>query len=150
MASKLYQQLRADIISSAKAKEMDKVQALRTIDGSIQKASIDENKEIDDEMVVSTLRKAVKDLNAANEQFEKGGRDDLVEKNNWEIDLLEGYLPQLIQGEALDAIVTEAIQSSGATSKKDMGKVMGKLKQHPDSERMNFGQANKIIQSKLD
>lgn len=129
---------------------MAKVQALRTMDGAIQRASMDEKKPIDDDLVVSSLRKAVKDLKGANEQFEKGGRSDLVKKNNWEIDLLEAYLPQLLEGEKLEALVTEVIASSGATSRKDIGKVMGALKQHPESGRIEFGQVNKIIQSKLD
>lgn len=147
--SELYQRLRADIITAAKAREMEKVTALRTIDGAIQKVSIDENREIDDALVVATLKKAVKDLKGANEQFLQGGRQDLVAKNDAEIVLLEAYLPQAMGADAVAALVEQAIAETGAETKKDMGRIMGYLKRHPDAESIDFGAANQLIQERL-
>jgi hypothetical protein len=148
--STLYAQLRADILAAAKARQMEKLTSLRTIDGAIQRVAIDENREIDDELVLATLRKAVKDLKGASEQFAQGGRQDLVAKNAAEVELLEVYLPQAIEGEKLEVIVDEAIAASGATTKRDMGKVMGQLKKRPDADQIDFGAASMLIQSKLD
>ncbi len=145
----LYEQLRSDIIAAAKARDMKKVTALRTIDGAIQKVAIDDNKEIDDALVISSLKKAVKDLKGANEQFAKGGRQDLIDNNLEEMKILEVYLPREMDATTLESLVDSAIAETQAKAKKDMGRIMGVLKKHPDAESINFGQANKLIQSKL-
>lgn len=147
--SQLYAQLRADIITAAKARDMARVTALRTLDGAIQKITIDENREIDDALVLSTVKKAVKDLKGANEQFARGGRQDLVDKNNAEVEILEVYLPRMLDVAAIENLVAEAIAEAGASEKKDMGKVMAVLKKHPDAERIDFGAANRMIQERL-
>lgn len=148
--SSLYEKLRADIITAMKARDTEKATGLRTADAGIQRASMDTNTDIDDALVVSTLRKAVKNLADANEDFRKAGRDDLVAANEKEIGWLEDYLPAQITGEKLEAIVAEALAATGATTKREMGKVMGQLKQHPDAGLIDFGAASKLIQSKLD
>lgn len=145
----IYETLRADIITAVKARDSNLATILRTNDGAIQRASMDANKPIDDELVLATLRKAVKNLNAANAEFEKGGRQDLIDANLKEIAIIEKYLPKGLDAARLEALVTEAIQSTGAQSKKEMGKVIGALKQHPDAGLIDFGSVSKIIQAKL-
>lgn len=147
--SSLYQQLRADIITAMKARDSEKATGLRSADAAIQRVSMDSNVEIDDALVVSTLRKTVKNLKDANVEFAKANRNDLVEKNEQELVWLEAYLPAQIDGEKLEVLVAEAIASAGATTKREMGKVMGQLKQHPDAGLIDFGAASKLIQSKL-
>lgn len=147
--SSLYQQLRADIITAMKARDSVKATGLRSADAAIQRVSMDSNVEIDDALVVSTLRKTVKNLKDANVEFAKANRNDLVEKNEQELVWLEAYLPAQIDGEKLEVLVAEAIASAGATTKREMGKVMGQLKQHPDAGLIDFGAASKLIQSKL-
>jgi len=147
--STVYQTLRADIITAMKARDSDKATILRTADAAIQRAAIDTNSEISDELVVTTLRKAVKNLTDANVEFKKGGRDDLVAKNDAEIVVLEAYLPAQITGAKLEAIVDEAVAATGATTKREMGQVMGKLKAHPEAGLIDFGAASKLLQSKL-
>ena len=147
--SSLYQQLRADIITAMKARDSEKATGLRSADAAIQRVSMDSNVEIDDALVVSTLRKTVKNLKDANVEFAKANRNDLVEKNEQELVWLEAYLPAQIDGEKLEALVAEAIASAGATTKREMGKVMGQLKQHPDAGLIDFGAASKLIQSQL-
>lgn len=145
----LYETFRADIITAVKARDSAAALILRTNDGAIQRASLDGNQPIDDALVIATLRKAVKNLQAANAEFAKAGRNDLIEANDKEIAVLEKYLPAQIDGAKLEAIVAEAIASTGATTKKDMGKVIGVLKQHPEAGLIDFGAASKMIQGKL-
>ena len=145
----IYEQLRADIVTAMKARDSATTVSLRTADASIQRASMDLAKPIDDALVVTTLRKAVKNLADAKVEFERGGRADLVLANETEIRLLERYLPKGIDGARLEAMVAEAIRESGAQSRKEMGKVIGALKMAPEAALIDFGAASKLIQARL-
>ncbi len=144
-----YESLRADIVAAVKARDSTRATRLRTADAAIQRASLDQGKPIDEALVTATLRKLVKNLTDAKAEFEKGGRADLAAANAEEIGLFERYLPQGLSPAQLEALVVEAIQSSGATTRKEMGKVMAALKQHPSAELIDFGAASKLIQGKL-
>jgi len=147
--STIYETLRADIITAVKARDSGLATILRTNDGAIQRAAMDLNKPIDDELVLATLRKAVKNLTAANTEFAKGGRQDLIDANLKEIAIVEKYLPKGLDAAKLEALVAEAIAATGAQSKKEMGKVIGALKAHPDAGLIDFGAVSKLIQAKL-
>ncbi len=149
MPSPIYDSLRADIITAMKARDSVTTTSLRTADAGIKRAALDGNREIDDALVVATLRKAVKNLADAKVEFEKGGRADLVAANEAEIRALEKYLPKGIEGAALEALVAAAIQETGAQSKKEMGKVIGALKKLPEAGLIDFGAASKLVQAKL-
>ncbi|MBL9217379.1 MAG: GatB/YqeY domain-containing protein [Opitutaceae bacterium] len=144
-----YETLRADIIAAMKARDTATATALRTMDAAIQRAAMDTSKPIDEALVVATFRKAVKNLTDARTEFEKGGRADLVAANSAEIAILEKYLPQGLDAARLEAIVAEVIAATGATSKKEMGKVIGALKQRPEAALIDFGAASKLVQAKL-
>ncbi len=145
----IYEQLRADIVAAMRAREGVALTSLRTADAAIQRASLDGNKPIDDALVVTTLRKAVKNLADARIEFAKGGRADLVAANDAEIKLLEKYLPQGLDATQLDALIAEVIKETGAASKRDMGKVMGALRQRPEAGQIDMGAASKRVQAKL-
>ncbi|MEY3774799.1 MAG: hypothetical protein RLZZ129_1579 [Verrucomicrobiota bacterium] len=145
----IYEQLRADIIVAMKARDSVTATSLRTADAAIQRASMDQNKPVDDALAVATLRKAVKNLADAKEEFAKGGRADLVAANDVEIALLEKYLPKGLDAAKLEALVATAIAETGAQSKKEMGKVIGALKKHPDAGLIDFGVVSKLVQAKL-
>ena len=145
----IYEKLRADIITAMKARDSGTATILRTTDAAIQRAGMDLNKPIDDTLVITALRKSIKNLNDAKAEFAKGGRADLVAANEAEILLLEKYLPQGLDAARLEALITEAIQATGAQSKKEMGKVIGALKQRPEAPLIDFGVVSKIIQAKL-
>ncbi len=145
----LYETLRADIVIAMKARDTATATSLRTADAAIQRAAMDTNKPIDDALSVTTLRKAVKNLADARLEFEKGGRADLVAANTTEITLLEKYLPKGLDPAKLDALVVEVIAATGATSKKEMGKVIAALKQRPEAPLLDFGAVSKLIQAKL-
>lgn len=148
MAS-IYETLRADVVVAMKARDSVKATALRTADAAIQRASLDTGKPIDDALVIATVRKAVKNLADAKEEFAKGGRADLVAANEAEIRILEKYLPAGLDAAKLEALVAEAIAETGAQSKKEMGKVIGALKKRPEAGLIDFAQASKLIQAKL-
>ena len=145
----LYETLRADIVTSMKARDSATTLALRTADAAIKRAEMDTGKPIDDALVLTTLKKAVKNLTDAKAEFEKGGRADLVTANENEIRILEKYLPKALDPAKLEALVNEVIKETGAQSKKEMGKVIGALKQHPEASLIDFGAASKLVQSKL-
>lgn len=145
----IYERLRADIITAMKARDTATATALRTMDAAIQRASMDTSKPIDEALALATFRKAVKNLTDARTEFEKGGRTDLVAANTAEISILEKYLPAGLDPAKLDALVTEVIAATGASSKKEIGKVIGALKQRPEAGLIDFGAVSKIIQAKL-
>lgn len=145
----LYETLRADIVTAMKARDSTTLTALRTADAAVKRAAMDSNKEIEDSLVIATIRKAVKNLADARMEFEKGGRADLVAANDAEIRVLEKYLPAGLDAARLDALITEAIRETGAQSKKEMGKVIGALKKHPDAALIDFGAVSKLVQAKL-
>ena len=144
-----YETLRADIVTAMKARDAGTLMVLRTADAAIQRAAMDGGKPLDEALVVATLRKAVKNLTDAKAEFARGGRTDLVTANETEIRLLEKYLPAGLDAARLEALVVEVIQATGAQSKKDMGKVIGALKQRPEASLIDFGAVSKIVQAKL-
>lgn len=144
-----YETLRADIITAMKARATATATALRTMDAAIQRAAMDASKPIDEALVIAAFRKAVKNLTDARAEFAKGGRADLVAANGAEIAILEKYLPQGLDPAKLEALIADVIAATGAASKKEMGKVIGALKQHPEAARIDFGAASKLIQARL-
>jgi uncharacterized protein len=144
-----YERLRADIVTAMKARDTATATALRTADAAIQRAAMDASKDIDEALVVTTLRKAVKNLTDARTEFEKAGRADLVAANTSEIAVLEKYLPKGLDQARLEALIVETIASTGASSKKEMGRVIAALKQRPEAAAIDFGAASRIVQSKL-
>ncbi len=145
----IYETLRADVVSALKNHDKAGALILRTNDAAIQRAAMDLNKPIDDALVIATLRKAIKNLNDAKAEFVRGGRADLVAANEAEIKVIEKYLPQGLDAARLDALVAEAIKESGAQSRKEMGKVIGLLKQRPEAGLIDFAVASKLVQAKL-
>lgn len=148
MAS-IYETLRADIVAAMKARDSAKATALRTADAAIQRAALDTAKPIDETLTIAVLRKAVKNLADAKEEFARGGRADLVAANEAEIRILEKYLPAGLDAAKLEALVVDAIRETGAQTKKEMGKVIGVLKKRPEAGLIDFSAASKLIQSKL-
>lgn len=147
--SPTYEKLRTDIVVAMKARDSIATTALRTADAAIKRAAMDANQEINEAIVITSLRKAVKNLADAKIEFEKGGRADLVAANEAEIKLLEKYLPRALDSGRLEALVAAAIQETGAQSKKDMGRVIGILKKHPDAAQMDFAAVSRMVQARL-
>ncbi len=117
-----------DMKSAMKAGEKDRLKAVRLILAAVKQIEVDQRTELDDAAVLSVLDKMVKQRRDSIEQFEKGGRDDLVNIELAEIAVIETYLPEQLSIEELDALIDEVISATGAESIRDMGKVMGQIK----------------------
>ena len=125
----LKDKLTADMKDAMKAREAGKLRlsVIRLVRGAIRQQEIDGQKELSDEDVLGVISKEVKQRRDSIEDFQKGGRDDLVAEAEAEIAVLMEYLPQQLSEDEVRSLVKEAIAASGATSPKDMGKVMKEL-----------------------
>jgi len=121
------EKLKADLVTAMKARAELKVSTLRLITSAIKNKEIDERKELDDEGVLAVLNTAAKQRRDSIEQFEKGGRQDLADKEKAELVIIQEYLPQQLSKEEVAAFIKEAIAETGAAGAKDMGKVMKAL-----------------------
>lgn len=121
----LYDRLESDVKAALKQGDSLRVSVLRMLIAAIKMAEIQGNvKRLDENGVISTVQKHIKQHKESIEQFEKGNRNDLAEKERNELKILEGYMPEQLGEEELLAIVKAAISETGAATKADMGKVM--------------------------
>jgi len=118
-----------DMKTAMRAKDAERLGTIRMITSAIKQREVDERITLDDAQVLSVIEKMIKTRKESIAQFQSGGRDDLVAKEQKEIDLLQAYLPEQLSEADLDALIAESIAQSGATSIKDMGKAMALLKQ---------------------
>jgi len=120
----LLQKLDDDLKSAMKASDSLKVSVLRMAKSSIKNREIDTRKELSDDDIIHILNTLAKQRRESIEQFSKGGRQDLVEKETRELAILQSYLPEQMTSDELDRIVLEAIKESSAAGTNDIGKVM--------------------------
>ena len=118
-------QLQEELKIALKAGEKAKMMGLRNIIGKIKAAQIDKGETLTDEESSKILKTATKQLKESIDQYQKGGRDDLAEKEAFELTLLEKYLPEQLSEEQIRQTVKNIVKNTGAGSMQDMGKVMG-------------------------
>ena len=118
-------QLQEELKIAMKAREKAKMMGLRNIIGKIKAAQIDKGETLTDEESLKILKTAAKQLKQSIDQYRKGGRDDLAEKEAFELTLLEKYLPEQLSEEQIRQAVKNIVKNTGAGSMQDMGKVMG-------------------------
>ena len=121
---------------------------IRMITAAIKQREVDERIVLDDTQVLIVLEKMIKQRKESLVQFQAGNRQDLVEKEAAEITLLLGYLPTQLSAAEIDALIAEAVAATGATSIKDMGKVMAVIKGKAQG-RVDLGKVGAIIKAKL-
>jgi len=117
-----------DMKSALKAGDKDRLKVLRLILAAVKQVEVDSRTLLDDAAVLGVLDKMVKQRRDSVAQFTDGGRDDLAAIERAEIAVIEGYLPAKLADAELDALIDEVIAETGATSVRDMGKVMGAIK----------------------
>jgi len=120
----LKEQIIADVTVAMKAKDAARTSTLRLLKAAIVNRQIEKGGELDDEELMKLLRSQVKQRRDSVEQYEKGGRQDLADKERAEITVIEGYLPQAASQDEIDKAVAAAIAETGAASVKEMGAVM--------------------------
>jgi len=134
--------------AAMRAGEKERLGLIRMITAAIKQREVDERIVLDDTQVLIVLEKMIKQRKESLVQFQAGNRQDLVEKEAAEITLLQGYLPSQLSAAEIDALIAEAVAATGATSIKDMGKVMAVIKGKAQG-RADLGKVGAIIKAKL-
>lgn len=120
----LSKQIVTDLTASMKAQDSNRTSTLRMVKAAMMNRQIEQGSELTDDDMQKLLRSLVKQRRDSIEQYEKAGRQELVDKEKAEIAVIENYLPQAASQEEIDQAVAAAIAETGASSMKDMGKVM--------------------------
>ena len=124
----LKERITEDMKAAMRASEKERLSTIRMLQAAIKQREVDERITLDDAQVLSIIEKMVKQRKESIVQFEQGGRPDLADKEKSEIVQLQGYLPTQLSEAEVDAIIKEAIATTGAATVKDMGKVMAIVK----------------------
>ncbi|HET9388849.1 MAG TPA: GatB/YqeY domain-containing protein [Steroidobacteraceae bacterium] len=144
----LKERITEDMKTAMRSGEKERLATIRLILAAIKQREVDERITLDDAQVLSALEKMVKQRKEAIVQFQAGGRADLVAKETAEIGILQSYLPAQMSEAEIDALIAQAIASTGAASVKDMGKVMGIVKSQAQG-RADMGSVSARIKQKL-
>jgi uncharacterized protein YqeY len=144
----LKERITEDMKAAMRAKDSERLGTIRMLTAAIKQREVDERIQLDDTQVLAVLEKMIKQRKESVAQFTSGGRDDLVAKENKEIELLQTYMPAQLSEAELDALIADALAKSGATSIKDMGKAMGLLKQSAQG-RADMGVVSAKLKQKL-
>ena len=144
----LKEQIKADIKEAMRAKDRVKRDTLRNLSAAIKQIEVDERKELTESDVEAILTKYAKQREDALTQFKEAGRDDLVAKEEAELAIVRSYLPEPLSDDELKEIVVSIVTELKATSMKDMGKIMGAIKQKCGS-RADGGKVNRFVKEIL-
>ncbi len=126
--SLLKARIKDDMKAAMRAKDKDRLKIVRMILAAIKQIEVDERIELDDERIIVTLDKMLKQRRESIRQFNEAGREDLTEVEEVEILVIQDFLPKALASEEIEEMVAKAVSDSAAKSIKDMGKVMGILK----------------------
>ena len=121
-------QIQEDVKTAMRARDQRRLTALRLITAAIKQIEIDKRIEMDDPAVLAVLDKMVKQRRDSLEQYEKAGRDDLAAQEQFELELISVYLPEALSDDELAALIKQVMVETGASSIRDMGTVMNKLR----------------------
>ena len=146
--SDLKLRINEDVKTAMRSKEKDRLAALRLITAAIKQREVDERISLDDGQVMAVLNKMAKQHRDSIEQYTSAQRVDLVEKEQFELDIVLGYLPRPLDAVEINTRIDEIIAATGAASMKDMGKVMGQLKSALQG-RADMGQVSALVKARL-
>ena len=144
----LRDRINEDMKNAMRARETVRLGALRLLLAAVKQREVDERITLDDAGVVSVVEKMIKQRKDSIAQYEKAARQDLADKEKYEISVIEAYLPKQLSQAEVEAVVAEAIASTGAKSPADMGKVMGVVKPKL-AGKADMGKVSAIVKSKL-
>ena len=144
----LKQRVDADMKAALRAKEKERLGAVRLILAAIKQREVDERITLDDTQVLAVLDKMAKQRRDSIAQFQAAGRQDLVDKEQFELDVIQTYMPQPLSEAEVAALIEAAIAETGASGMADMGKVMGLLKPKVQG-RADMGAASKAVKARL-
>jgi uncharacterized protein YqeY len=145
----LKQQIISDLTASMKAQDAPRTSTLRMVKAAVMNREIEKGGELDDDEMMKLLRSLVKQRHDSVEQYEKGGRQELADKEKAEIEIIDIYLPQAASREDVEAAVIAAISETGASSIKEMGKVMKATQAALAGKNADGRMVSEIVKAKL-
>jgi len=137
-----------DMKAAMKSGDKDRLGVIRLIQAAIKQREVDERITLDDAQVLSALEKMLKQRRDSITQFRAAAREDLATKEEFEVGVIQGYMPAQLSDAEVDAIIAKAITDSGATSAKDMGKVIGLVRPQV-AGRADMGKLSESVKAKL-
>jgi uncharacterized protein YqeY len=144
----LKEQITEDMKTAMKSGEKDRLGVIRLILAGIKQREVDERIMLDDAQVLSVIEKMIKQRRDSIAQFRAAAREDLATKEEFEVGVIQGYMPAQLDDAAIDAIIATAIADSGATSAKDMGKVIGLVRPQV-AGRADMSKISQAVKDKL-
>ena len=144
----LKEKITVDMQDSMRSKDSEKLNAIRLLQSSIKQKEVDDRVEIDDTMILNIIEKMLKQRRDSIEAFKKANRNDLVAKEEFEVKLLQTYMPEPLSSEDVEKEIDSAIKAADAKSMKDMGTVMSAVKLKV-SGRANMAEVSQKIKEKL-
>lgn len=144
----LKNRLQQDMKDTMRSGDKPRLGVIRLILAAVKQREVDERIELDDDQILAVLDKMAKQRRESIDQYTKAGRNDLADQENFELELIKTYLPEQLDDAAIDALIDEALQATGASSIKDMGKVMAILKPKMQG-RADMGAVSGRIKSRL-
>ncbi|HJP49961.1 MAG TPA: GatB/YqeY domain-containing protein [Pseudomonadales bacterium] len=148
MTSEIKSRIESSVKDAMRARDTRRLGVLRLTMSELKKVEIDERIELDDTRVLAILDKMSKQRKDSLAQFQQAGREDLVDQESFELDLLKEYMPEALDDAAVLAIIDQAIADSGASSMKDMGQLMGLIRPQVQG-RADMGAVSAIVKEKL-
>ena len=145
----LSKQIVADLTTAMKAQDSNRTSTLRMVKAAMMNRRIEKGSELDDDDMQKLLRSLVKQRRDSIEQYEKAGRQELVDKEKAEIEVIETYLPQAASQEEIEQAVAAAIAETGASSMKDMGKVMKAVQAALAGKNADGRMVSEVVKAKL-
>ena len=142
------ERIREDMKAAMRAHVADRLSTIRLLLAAVKQREIDEKIEATDAQVTEVIAKMVKQRRDSIQQYRAGGREDLAQKEQAEIDVLSGYLPKQLSDEEIGAIIDEAIAQSGLSGMAAMGKVMGAVKAKV-AGRADLGKVSALVKARL-
>ena len=146
--SELKQRINDDVKAAMRSKEKEQLAVLRLITAAVKQIEVDQRIELDDAQMLGVLDKLAKQHRDSIEQYKNAGRDDLVEKEEYELSIVANYLPEALGEDEINQLIDEAISATGAEGMKDMGKVMGIIKSKAQG-RADMGALSALVKNKL-
>ncbi|MDO4249513.1 MAG: GatB/YqeY domain-containing protein [Neisseria sp.] len=144
----LKERLNEDMKTAMRSKDQLSLSTIRLINAAVKQYEVDERTEADDAKVIALISKMVKQRKDSAKIYADAGRQDLADKENAEIDIINRYLPQMMSAAEIEQAVADAVAQTGAAGMADMGKVMGVLKTSL-AGKADMGEVNKILKAKL-
>lgn len=148
MSTSLKERITDDMKSAMRNKDKARLQTIRLILSAIKQQEVDTRAELDDTAILAILDKLVKQRRDSIQQYEAAERTDLADQEKSEIVIIQEYLPQQLTDEEIDALIAEALETTGASAMSDMGKVMGMIKPKAQG-RADMGKISGMIKARL-